>query len=205
MQQIRNLIFDLGNVIIPIEEQHYWWKSIFLKTFSDEEKVWKLKENGFFTEFEKGHYTAEQFMQTLKPLIKDGFEEKDIWTNWNKILHEIPKHRLDALKKLKKKYHLLLLSNTNEIHLSTIRQNLIRRFGQDELRIIFDHCYYSFEMGMVKPEEEIYRKVLTSEQINPSETLFLDDSLENLKGAEKLGIQTIHVMPHEDFSVKYNF
>jgi putative hydrolase of the HAD superfamily len=108
-------------------------------------------------------------------------------------LLDIPKHRIDILKHLKDKYKLVLLSNTNEIHLNEIYNYMQHEFGEDVLTPNFHHCYYSQEIGMRKPDAEIYEFVTHQQNLIPTETLFLDDKEENLIASQKIGWQTFHV------------
>jgi putative hydrolase of the HAD superfamily len=94
---------------------------------------------------------------------------------------------------LKKKYRLFLLSNTNSIHLKGVNEILSGSTNYNNLSSIFEQCYYSFEMKMRKPDPNIYGKVLEENGLNPLETLFIDDTIENTIGAASLGIKTIYL------------
>ncbi len=200
MKAIKAVIFDLGNVIIPLEDEAFWWNEQFLGIFEQPESVRQLKDEGFFVEYEKGTFDTSYFLETLSQYLKPEYQKKDIADKWNALLKEIPEERLDFLRNLKDQYEIYLLSNTNEIHLDFIKAALIERFGSDVLYEIFDHCYYSYEIREVKPDVEIYLRVLKEQQIKAGEALFIDDKIANLEGAEKAGITTIHILPSQEIS-----
>lgn len=202
MKNIKVLIFDLGNVIIPLEEFSYWWEQLFLPVFQQKEAVEKLLREGFFVDFERGDFDEEHFLNVLCTSLKPGFLKDDIIRRWNLILKEIPPHRVEFLRTLKAKgYQLYLLSNTNSTHIDSVKAQMQELFGMNVLEDIFDYCYYSYEMNEVKPDVEIYKKVIEDQQINPTETLFIDDKIENLDGAKKLGVKIRHIAPEQD--IKY--
>ncbi|HZH68708.1 MAG TPA: HAD family phosphatase [Chitinophagales bacterium] len=202
MKNLKVLIFDLGNVIIPLEEFSYWWEQLFLPVFQQKEAVEKLLREGFFVDFERGDFDEEHFLNVLCTILKPGFSKDDIIRRWNLILKEIPPHRVEFLRTLKAKgYQLYLLSNTNSTHIDSVKAQMQELFGMNVLEDIFDYCYYSYEMNEVKPDVEIYKKVIEDQQINPTETLFIDDKIENLDGAKKLGVKIRHIAPEQD--IKY--
>lgn len=200
MTEIKALIFDLGNVIIPLEDEVSWWNESFLEIFQEPESVRDLRNEGFFVDYEKGSFDTEHFFTALEQYLKPGFDKSDVAGRWNALLKEIPQHRVDFLRKLKEKYELYLLSNTNEIHLNFIIQEMIKKFGEDVLDEIFDHCYYSYQIGEVKPDSEIYRKVLHEQRLIANQCLFIDDKTANLEGAVSLGIRIRHILPEQDIT-----
>lgn len=190
MKQLKNIIFDLGNVIIPLENEKHWWNEVFLEIFEIPEDVQYLKDNHFFVQYEKGQMTTDQFLKRLQQYLKPEFNENDIIDRWNALLKEIPESRIEFLQQLKKKYPIFLLSNTNEIHLDFIIDASNKKYGFDILDKTFDYCFYSYKMKEVKPAAAIYLKVLEEQNLIADECLFIDDKIENLKQAEKLGIHT---------------
>ena len=201
MKNIKTLIFDLGNVIIPLNDEKYWWNEVFLKIFESPQKVQELKDRQFFVNYEKGEMTTSEFLYKLAQYLLPGFHQNDIIQSWNRILKVIPETRLEFLKELKKKYSIFLLSNTNEIHLDFIISALNDSHGKDMLAETFHHCYYSFQMNEVKPDTAIYLKVLEEQNLKAEECLFIDDKIENLKSAELLGIHTQHIIPNQEINI----
>jgi putative hydrolase of the HAD superfamily len=96
----------------------------------------------------------------------------------------------ELLLNLKNKYRTFLLSNINAIHYDHIMAYLKTEFGFDGNDHLFEKTYYSHLTGKRKPEPEIFEQVLKENDLDPAETLFIDDSPQHLAAAQKLGIQT---------------
>jgi epoxide hydrolase-like predicted phosphatase len=193
MQNIQTLIFDLGGVIINLKTEQEWLEEDLLPNFQPE-KLQSLQQQQYFQQFETGNVSVPDFTQQLKEIaVNKNITEEEVVHHWNGILKDIPKHRVDVLKQLSKKYKLILLSNTNHIHMDFIRNYMVAEFGEDILQENFHTCYYSQEIGLRKPHKEIYEFVLQQQGITASESLFLDDKPENLSEPEKLGIHTFLV------------
>lgn len=196
----QTLIFDLGNVIIPLADENQWWKDTWCGIFNDPEKIHELRNQGFFIQYEKGDFDSNHFVNELQPFLKSDKSPEDIYTSWNQLLLEIPMHRIDFLRKLKEKYRIYLLSNTNPIHLDYIIDQLKTQHGKDLLADVFHECIYSYQFLEVKPDTSIYTKVLEKIEADASTTLFIDDKTANLEGAAKVGIQTFHITPQQDIT-----
>ena len=193
MQNIQTLIFDLGGVIINLKTEQEWLEEDLLPNFQPE-KLQSLQQQQYFQQFETGNVSVPDFKQQLKEIaVNKNITEEEVVHHWNGILKDIPKHRVDVLKQLSKKYKLILLSNTNHIHMDFIRNYMVAEFGKNILQENFHTCYYSQEIGLRKPHKEIYEFVLQQQGITASESLFLDDKPENLSEPEKLGIHTFLV------------
>lgn len=193
MQNIQTIIFDLGGVIINLKTEQEWFEQDLLPNFQPEKLQW-LQQQHFFQQFETGNVSAPDFIQQLKEIaISKHISEEEIIHHWNGILKDIPAHRVDLLKKLAEKYRLILLSNTNHIHMDYIRKYMQAEFGGDILSENFHTCYYSQEIGLRKPHKEIYEFVLQQQGIKGSESLFLDDKEENLTEPKVLGLRTHQV------------
>ena len=193
MQNIQTIIFDLGAVIINLKTEKDWIEEDLLPNFNSE-LLHELQDSNFFRNYETGKINSDDFILQLKNIAnnKDISDDKII-AHWNGILKDIPTHRVDLLKELRQKYNLILLSNTNEIHINAIFNYMQKIFGENILAANFKTCYYSQEIGLRKPDKEIYEYVLQQENLVPENCLFLDDKLENLIEPNKLGIQTILV------------
>ena len=193
MQNIQTLIFDLGGVIINLKTEQEWLEENLMPNFHSE-KIKELQQHNFFPDFETGKIAVPDFIQQLKGIaIKQEISEEEVIHHWNGMLKNIPIYRVRLLKKLSQKYRLILLSNTNHIHMDFIRKYMLAEFGDDILKSNFHTCYYSQEIGLRKPNKEIYEFVLQQQGIQASESLFLDDKMENLIEPEKIGIQTLSI------------
>jgi glucose-1-phosphatase len=189
----KTLIFDLGGVIINLKTEAEWIKEDLEPNFH-EEQLQLLQQNRFFNDFETGKIEIGAFTRQLKDIaVNPNITDAEIIQHWNAILKDIPAHRVSLLKSLAEKYRLILLSNTNDIHLNAIRSYMQMEFGADILETTFHTCYYSQQIGLRKPGKEIYEFVLQQQEIQAVDSLFLDDKPENLIEPEKLGIQTFLV------------
>jgi putative hydrolase of the HAD superfamily len=187
-KRFKTLIFDLGDVIIDID---------YLVTIGEFQKLAKVdfshlvsynKQHHLFDKFETGHITAQQFRDELKQYLKDETSDEDINRAWNSILFGYPEQKIRLLQQLKPRYHTLALSNINEIHLASINEAARSKFGLEHFESLFHKAYYSNLVGYRKPDKEIYELVLKMENINPTETFFVDDKAENVEAAKTLGL-----------------
>ncbi|MFQ3576293.1 MAG: HAD family phosphatase [Cytophagales bacterium] len=189
-KNIKTIILDLGGVIIPINPelsfksfaQKSGWELETVKTF--------FKKNLIFKTYENGDITTDEFLQLISHHLVLSNDE--IIDSWNKLLLEIPRSRIEFLSELRKNHQLLLISNTNELHINAINQQLQQR-ELPSLSQIFDKLYYSFEIKLSKPSKEIYEHVLKDLELKPDETVFIDDLKENVEGAEYAGINGLHL------------
>lgn len=185
---IKNIIFDLGNVIIdldlPRSEQE------LIKLIGKKQLETIVAETNILERFEIGIVSEEIFLTTLKGT--QNLENQAIIDAWNAMLLGLPAHRLDMLEALKNKYNVYLLSNTNKIHLDWVYQYLEKRYNIKDFEERFFHkAYYSHLINLRKPNTNIYEYVLADAKMNAQETLFIDDNADNIEGAKYLGIQTI--------------
>lgn len=188
MQGIKNVIFDLGGVIINLDIN----KTIseFNKLSSIPfDKIYTQKEQiDLFNQLDKGIISTEQFFNELR--IKIGFTGPDekLLKAWNAMLLDVPEHRLDTLVTMKHNYNTYLLSNTCEPHIDAFEKELEDEYGIKNFDDYFDKVYYSCRIGMRKPDKEIFEFVLQQHDLKPEETVFIDDSPQHVKGAGECGI-----------------
>jgi len=191
--KIKNIIFDLGGVIINIDY------ALLIGAFSEiglpdfEMHFSQLKQKDLFDLYEKGLISSQNFRDELKKHCKIGTTDTEIDTAWNAMLLDLPKERLELILNVKNKYRTFLLSNTNEIHERAFNKVLQTTCGYPTLAMFFDRIYLSHRVGLRKPDPKIFELVLRENKLNPSETLFIDDSPQHIESANLLGIQTIHV------------
>ena len=188
MKQFKNLIFDLGDVIIDIDINAalQQFQKLAIQDFS--ELLSNSNKNNFLYLFETGKITADQFRSQLKLFLKPSTTDKEINTAWNSIITNYPESKFKLLQKLKLSYRTFALSNTNEIHVATFNNTIQHKFGGKGLEDFFHGVYYSNELGFRKPDKEIYELVLQKENLNPDETFFVDDLFHNIETAKKLNI-----------------
>ena len=195
---IKNLIFDFGGVLINLDRQRCVENFRKLGLEKVDELLGMYSQQGIFMQHEKGLISSAQFRDSIRGQITQEVTDEQIDAAWNSFLVDIPRFKLDMLLKLREKYVVYLLSNTNEIHWKWACEHAFpyRGFRVEDY---FEKMYLSYEMKMVKPAEEIFRGVLDDANLDPRETFFIDDSEANCQGAQALGISTYTVKPGEDW------
>jgi len=188
---IKNIILDLGGVVLDIDY------NLTLKAF--EKHGLTLNDNSTFTgsnelfnQFDCGLINPDTFRQEFNHRFGVTLSPKEFDNAWNALLLNWDTERLSLIEQLKKNYRVYLLSNTNVVHFNCYNQLLVEETGK-ELKEYFHRAHLSFEMGIRKPQVEIFRRVLSENGLIPSETLFVDDTHEHITAAKMLGIQTIHL------------
>lgn len=193
MQGIKNIIFDLGGVILNINYQRTYEAFTALGVQNFNELYNQFKGSSLFNDLETGHITPEAFLSEMKKHVPEQVTPEQITDAWNAMLLDFPLQRLQLLQQLRQYYGLYLLSNTNAIHLETFNRILQESRGIPSLAVFFDKAYYSHLMGCRKPDRESYLMVLEENGLKAEETLFIDDTLPNIEGAKAVGLQTIHL------------
>jgi glucose-1-phosphatase len=191
-KDITTVIFDLGGVLFDIDYKHTQEAFQKLGAINDFNEVYsQQKQEGIFDEFEKGNISPAKFREGLRKWLPEKITDEQIDNAWNALLIGFPAEKIALLNKLKNKYNLFLLSNTNEIHLVEV-MNMLKRHTPEGLDKIFIKEYYSCRMGLRKPDKEIYERVLAENKLTPANTLFVDDLLQNIEGAQSTGLQILH-------------
>jgi len=196
---ITTLIFDFGGVLINLDINQCILNFKHLGVVDVEQYLNNFAQSGFFMQLEKGQISAAEFRNEIRKLTPNELTDSQIDEAWCSFLLEVPEEKLEMLLELRKKFRVLLLSNTNIIHFPNSEKLLFTDKGR-KLSEYFDRCYLSYEMKMAKPDLEIFKNILASENVQGNECLFLDDGLKNTLQAQKLGIQTYLVSEHEDLS-----
>lgn len=186
--QIKNIIFDLGGVIINLDIKKTISEYNRLTPVPFESIYTQAKQSNLFDEFDKGGVSPEDFFNALKKEINFKGDDMDMIHAWNAMLLDVPEERLDLLVSAKQNYNTYLLSNTNEPHIAIIEHNLYQEHGVKNFEDYFDKLYYSCRVGMRKPDKEIFELLLKENDLIPSETVFIDDSIQHVQGAGACGI-----------------
>jgi putative hydrolase of the HAD superfamily len=189
---IKTIIFDFGDVFINLDKEGAMKNALDLfelQTFSDEMIA-------FNTLYEQGLISTQEFLEFYLENFPN-LSRDEILDAWQFILKDFPKNRLEFIQQLasEKKYKLILLSNTNELHIDWIKENVT--FYED-FKNSFDTFYLSHEINLRKPNVDMYQFVLETNKLKAEETLFIDDTEENIVAASKLGIHTWHIDPLND-------
>lgn len=189
------LIFDFGGVILDIDPDKTW--KAFAAHVSDD-KIKTILNSGLLQTFEKGSISSKELMERVNRVWGTQINEKDFLHAWNAMLVQYQPPRIEYIQELKKTHRLFLLSNTNTLHFEYFSQKLIREFGVS-FNDLFEKVYVSHEMGLIKPDLEIYQQVIAEQGLIPEKTLFIEDTQENADAASELGIQTLVIPRNGSF------
>jgi putative hydrolase of the HAD superfamily len=189
---ITNIIFDLGGVLLDIDPRRTFDRFVQMGINDIDGVMARMQEMNIYANFDTGVKSPERFRDEVREACRMELPDQQIDDAWNALLLDFPAPRVELLKQLKQHYRLYLLSNTNITHYIHYSGELKAVHGV-ELHELFDGLYLSFVLGLRKPDREIYDYVLTHGGFNPSETLFIDDSLENIEAARNSGIRGIHL------------
>lgn len=195
---IKNLLFDLGGVIMDIRRLNCVASFERLGMKNADSFLGEYSQKGPFLQLEEGAISEEEFRTAVRALIDGEVSDEQIDSAFCDFLVGIPKYRLEQLRQLKKSYNIYMLSNTNSI---MWRSRIAEDFRQEglEREDYFDGIVTSFEAQSIKPDAKIFHTVVEKLGINPDETLFLDDSQKNLDAAAQLGFHTLLVTPGSEF------
>ena len=189
---IKNILFDLGGVILDINIQATL-KGFYELGFPAELMQYpESMSTDVFFKYQTGKLSTEEFRDAIRKTT--GVEMSDLAFDevWNAMLVRIPKERTELLKRLSERYALYMLSNTSALHVEVF-ERMYQEAAGVSMHDVFTKIYYSHEIGWHKPDHEAWEHVIQDSGINPEETLFLDDSIQNIKASQELGFQAIHI------------
>lgn len=197
---IKNIVFDLGGVIMTIDQSEAVRRFKSLGLEDAEKRLDPYTQSGIFGDLEEGKITAEDFRRELSSLVGKELTFEQCCYGWRGYCKEVPRRALYALKRLKADgYRLILLSNTNPYMMSWALSDDFDGEGHS-LESYFESLYLSYKLKMMKPCEEIFNLILEKEGITPEETLFVDDGPRNTAMASNLGINTLCPKNGEDWT-----
>lgn len=195
---ITTIIFDLGGVILNLDMK---------KTERDLGKILEITNTDdasippfdkIYKDYETGNITTFRFLDYLHKRAVINVSHEDIINVWNDMLLDIPEKRIRMLEKLSKKYKLFMLSNINDLHVEAFEK--IVHDLQDNFFELFTKVYYSNIIHQRKPDKESYLIVIEENNLDVTKTLFVDDKAVNIKAAQDLGLQTLHITDNLDIS-----
>lgn len=190
---IKNIIFDLGGVILDIDYNLTIQAFEALDLPNIKAQYSKMSQSDVFDKIETGAISPAEFRNMIRELSSKDLSDQEIDTAWNALIQHLPQGRIELLEQLKKDYRLFLLSNTNEIHYQDYTEVIKRENGIEGLEPLFEKTYLSHEMGLRKPDPKIFEVVLAENNLKPEETLFIDDSPQHIESAKTLGIKAYHL------------
>jgi epoxide hydrolase-like predicted phosphatase len=195
LNTIDAIIFDLGGVILNLDynltvkafQKH-------IKNMQDDAFLGKKAQLHFFNQYEIGKITTENFIKEFNTHYETKLEQAEFEKCWNAMILDIPKERIELLKRLRKEgKQVFLLSNINEIHERAVLERYEVLKDETPFFDLFNKAYYSHHIGMRKPDTEIFQFVLSEQKLAPEKTLFIDDSIQHIEGASQLGIAVKHL------------
>jgi putative hydrolase of the HAD superfamily len=193
MGKIKNIIFDLGGVLLDLDmkKAQQEFEKLGINNFREMLALGQAPSVVF--EHEIGKITDEQFVEELRKLAGKSATAELILSAWNSMLIGFSVETMELLLQLKSKYRLFLFSNTNGIHVKAFNKLYEQAMGKGSLGDHFEKMYYSHVMGRRKPGKEAFEYIINENGLIPSETLFVDDSESNIKGAKDAGLQAFHI------------
>lgn len=194
MQNIKNIVFDLGGVILNLDFKKTELAFAALGIGNINQYYTLQTATPIFEQLEIGAITPNEFYDAFRKLVELPLTNDQILQAWNAMLLDFPAERINWLKDIAKKYKLYLLSNTNEIHYTAFMKTFKKDIGDFNFDDIFIKAYYSHKLGLRKPSKEIFETILKNENLDSAETLFIDDSAANIQAAKDVGLQTIHLL-----------
>lgn len=196
LEGIKNIIFDLGGVLISLNYNETIEQFNKLG-FVDFERIYiQIKQNRIFDLLETGKIPAQVFRNELRK-FHNHLSDRAIDHAWCTMIGDMPAVNISLLKYVRSRYRTFLLSNTNIIHIDYFIKYLHKTFGYDPLPEMFEHTYYSHEIGERKPLPESFNAVIRDAGINASETMFIDDLKANIEGARAVGLLAYHLENEE--------
>ena len=196
-EEYNSIIFDLGGVLLNIDYHKTINKFKSLGLVKFDSIYTQFKQDGVFDKFERGEISNNEFRDEI--IKNSGVEipKKKFEEAWNSMLLDFPPTRIALLEKLAKTHRIFLLSNTNKPHIVAFKEylntiGLLSRFNN-----VFEKIYFSYEMGMRKPETRIFEYVINENKLNKEKTIFIDDSFQHIEGAIKTGIDAFFLKPEK--------
>ena len=186
--KIKNIIFDWGGVLIDVTLDRFLAECKAAGISFEDKEITGTHKTGVFLEYELGNISDDDARNELRRRAGKDISDAEIDRIWNTMIDNIPEEKLELLYRLKDKYNLYILSNTNAIH-------------WDNVADFFKKVFLSHEMHLAKPDTAIYLKALSEAGIKAEETMFIDDSKLNCDAAQSVGINAVHYIPGEDLSL----
>ena len=196
LKGIKNIIFDLGGVLLNINPL----KTIEAFGELGMEQLVGNKgltyDHDIFYLMEQGKITPDEFRKGVSKLLPEPATFQEIDAAWTAMLLDFPAVRVELLRNLRKEFKIYLFSNTNAIHVQKFHDDFKQLHGF-EVSTLFEMDFYSNQIGYRKPSEAAYREIIRLSGINPQETLFIDDAHENTEAAQKTGLKSYWLKPNE--------
>ena len=187
------LLLDLGGVLIDVD-YHASARAFEVLGLDDFDALYsKARQDHLFDGLETGDLNPAQFRDRIRQLYRPDITDLQIDSCWNAMLGSVPQERIHLVERLKERYQVLLLSNTNAIHVPAFEAIIARENGVAHFKELFHGAYYSCEIGLRKPDAASFLHVLDKHEADPARTLFIDDSIQHVLGARAAGLHAEHL------------
>jgi len=193
LDNLSTIIFDLGGVMLDLDTKLSVKAFAELSSLKEKEIYSRFLEEEWSYAFEKGEIDAASFRNEIRKSLHVDLLDEQIDNAWNAMLLDLPSSRLQLVSSLKDRYQLFVLSNTNAIHIEVFNRMVAASSNGGSMTDYFDKVYYSHELGMRKPDKEIFAYVIDTNNLKTQETLFIDDMENNIIGARSVGLRTVHL------------
>ncbi|MCS6823280.1 MAG: HAD family phosphatase [Cytophagaceae bacterium] len=190
---IRNIVFDMGDVIINIDPMLTYKAFAEIARTDTETMHAQFRENEIFKMYEVGKLSDKEFRNTIRDMLRMNLSDETIDNAWNSMLLDVPAERIELLLRLRTKYNIYLLSNTNAIHTAEVIKRIAQWTPITDYHQLFHRAYLSHQIGFIKPDPAVYRLVMEDAALRTENSIFLDDNLENVKSANDAGLPAIQV------------
>jgi putative hydrolase of the HAD superfamily len=192
-----HLLFDFGGVIINVDYDRTLTAMRQLSRAGSPIGFTQAQQAELFDQLETGRLTPAEFRAGLRAGYELEASDEALDAAWHAMLLDVPAERLALIGELRRRGHqTALLSNTNELHIGEINQRLAAQYGfQHGIADVLDRVFYSQEVGLRKPGEEIFRHVLREMNWRAEDVLFIEDSPQHIATARRLGLQVLYLTP----------
>jgi putative hydrolase of the HAD superfamily len=198
LTSIDAIIFDLGGVVLNLDYNKTIDQFKILGKENFEKLYTQSQQDKIFDQFETGKISAQEFRNYMKFFLDGQITDEQIDFAWNAMLLDLPAARIDLLLRLKKEYKIFLFSNTNEIHSHAFQKIIQQQYGDANLlEKVFQQTYYSHLVGQRKPDAASFMTVINDHGLTPQRTLFIDDSIQHIEGASRIGIRAKHLVDQD--------
>ncbi len=197
MSTIKNIVFDLGGVLLNIdpEQTNLAFEKLGIPDFKNNYSLHKA--DPLFDNLETGKTTEQEFYNGIRHICNKDISDDDIRAAWNALLLDFRTGSLEWMEKNAARYNFYLLSNTNHIHHVAFTNHFKKQTGKHNFDDYFTKAYYSHNVGLRKPDAAIFEFILNDAGITANETLFIDDLLKNIEAAAALNIKIHHLLADE--------
>ncbi len=199
--QIENIVFDLGRVVVDINPQNTYeaLAKLSKNSIKPAEVDQKMAQAQLWRNYESGNISDQEFRHWLRQNLDIEANDEIIDYSFNALILKVDPEKIKLIKKLGRNYNLFVLSNTSKIHMDYFLKSIHQQYGILHFWDNFKKVFLSYQMNAWKPEPAIYQKMLLEGNLKPAKTLFFDDLLVNVQAAQALEIHAVQILPQFSF------